>query len=310
MKKPIQQKQTEIAEKQNEISAPSAPSCSTLKATIMKTTHKPILLAAALVGGLALSSTTLFAQEAATDDNAAAELAKKLQNPVASLISVPVQNNFDFGAGPDGDGFQYKVNLQPVVPISLNEDWNLISRTILPYVYQEDVIGTSSQSGLADTVQSLFFSPKQPTSGGIIWGAGPVFQLPTATDDLLGEEKWGIGPTAVALKQQKGWTYGALANHVWSFAGDDSRADVNRTFLQPFVSYTTKTFTTLTLNTESAYDWERSQWTVPLNGMVSQLLKVGKQPIQLSLGARYYAEKPSDGPEWGLRFAVTFLFPK
>jgi len=271
---------------------------------------KPRTLPAALAA-LAFT-TTLVAQDAATDDAQAqaAELAKKLQNPVASLISVPVQNNFDFGAGPSDDGFQYKLNLQPVVPFSLNEDWNLISRTILPYVYQEDVIGTSNQSGLADTVQSLFFSPKQPTSGGLIWGAGPVFQLPTATDDLLGEEQWGIGPTAVALKQENGWTYGALVNHVWSFAGENSRVDVNRTFLQPFVSYTTKTFTTLTLNTESAYDLERSQWTVPLNAMVSQLLKVGKQPVQLSLGARYYAEKPSAGPDWGLRFAVTFLFPK
>ena len=141
----------------------------------------------------------------------AAELAKKLQNPIASLISVPIQNNFDWGAGPDGDGFQYKVNVQPVIPLTLSEDWNLITRTILPIVYQEDIVGTSSQSGLADTLESFFFSPVQTGQGGWIWGAGPVFLLPTATDDLLGAEKWGAGPTAVVLKQQKGWTYGALA---------------------------------------------------------------------------------------------------
>jgi hypothetical protein len=272
---------------------------------------KPKLKLLALVSALAFTTTTLSAQDAATDDKAAAaELAKKLSNPVAALISVPLQNNFDFGAGPNGDGFQYKVNVQPVIPISLNENWNLISRTIVPYIYQENIFGTSSQSGLSDIVQSLFFSPKAPTSGGWIWGAGPVLLLPTATDDLLGAEKWGAGPTAVLLKQQKGWTYGVLANHIWSFAGEGDRADVNATFLQPFVSFTTKKFTTFGLNTESTYDWDNSQWTVPLNASVSQLLKVGKQPIQLSLGARYYAEKPDGGPDWGLRFAVTFLFPK
>ena len=240
----------------------------------------------------------------------AAELAKQLQNPIASLISVPIQNNFDWGAGPAGDGFQYKVNVQPVVPFALSEDWNLITRTILPIVYQENIVGTSSQAGLADTLESLFFSPSKPTKGGWVWGAGPVFLLPTATDDLLGAEQWGAGPTAVVLKQQKGWTYGALANHIWSFAGESGRAEVNSTFLQPFVSYTTKTFTSFTLNTESTYDWQGQQWTVPMNIMVQQLIKIGKQPVAFQLGYRYYAEKPEDGPDWGLRFAVTFLFPK
>lgn len=240
----------------------------------------------------------------------AAALAKATLNPIASLISVPVQNNLDWGAGPNDDGFQYKLTVQPVIPISLSEDWNVISRTIVPYVYQENYVGTTSQSGLADTVQSLFFSPVKPGPGGWIWGAGPVLQIPTATDDLLGEEKWGAGPTAVVLKQQGHWTCGTLFNHVWSFAGEDGRADVNRTFLQPFVSYTTKTFTSFGLNTESVYDWERSQWTVPVNGFVQQLLKIGKQPIALQLGGRYYAEGPSGAPEWGLRFQVSFLFPK
>jgi hypothetical protein len=281
---------------------------------------------AALAGSLALTAfTPAQAQSSAPADAAsssggatgvddeqakAAALAKATLNPIASLISLPLQNNFDWGGGPNDDGFQYKLTVQPVIPISLNENWNVISRTILPYVYQENVIGTSSQSGLADTVQSLFFSPVNPTKSGWIWGAGPVFQLPTATDDLLGEEKWGAGPTVVVLKQQGPWTYGTLLNHVWSFAGESGRADVSRTFLQPFVSFTTKKFTTLGLNTESTYDWERSQWTVPLNGFLQQLVKVGKQPISLQLGGRYYADGPSDAPEWGLRFQVSFLFPK
>ena len=272
----------------------------------------PQLPAAALVCALAFATTgALFAQDAATDDKAAAaELAKKLSNPVASLISVPIQNNCDFGGGPNGDGFQYKVNIQPVVPISLNEKWNLISRSIIPVVYQENIVGTSSQAGLSDTVQSLFFSPKAPTSGGWIWGVGPALLLPTASDDLLGAEKWGAGPTAVLLKQQNGWTYGVLANHIWSYAGESSRADVNATFLQPFLTFTTPKQTTFTINTESTYDWANSQWTVPLNASVAQLVKLGKLPLQFQIGARYYAEKPANGPEWGLRFSVTFLFPK
>jgi hypothetical protein len=240
----------------------------------------------------------------------AVEMAKTLANPIGALISVPFQNNFDFDGGPADDGYQYKMNLQPIVPFTLNQDWLLISRTILPFVYQEDIVDTSSQSGLADTVQSFFVSPAKPTQGGWIWGAGPALLLPTATDDLLGAEKWGAGPTAVVLKQQNGWTYGALANHIWSFAGDSDRADVSATFLQPFLSFTTKKATTFTLNSESTYDWENEQWIAPVNVIVQQLVKIGNRPVAFALGARYYVDKPADGPDWGLRFAVILLFPR
>ena len=194
----------------------------------------------------------------------------------------------------------------------MNEDWNVISRTIVPIVWQNDIAGRSGdQFGLGDTTQSLFFSPKKPTSNGIIWGVGPVFLLPTATDDLLGGGKWGAGPTAVVLKQSGPWTYGALANHVWSFAGDDDRQDVNSTFLQPFISYTTKNAWTFALNTESTYNWQAEQWSVPINFTVAKLVKVDKQPIQLTAGIRYWAESPDNGPDgFGARLAITFLFPK
>jgi hypothetical protein len=237
-----------------------------------------------------------------------AELAKKLQNPVAALISVPIQNNWDFGIGP-ANAMKYTANIQPVVPISISDDWNLIIRTILPVIYAESPVnGGSNHSGLGDITQSFFLSPKAPV-GGWILGAGPVALWPTATDSALGAGKWGAGPTIVALQQQHGFTYGILANQIWSYAGWGSQ-NVNATFLQPFVSFTTKKFTTFAVNTESTYDWQGEQWTVPVNFMVQQLVKIGGHPVAFQVGYRYYADKPAGGPDWGLRFAVTFLFPK
>jgi hypothetical protein len=268
-----------------------------------------LLLAAALVSALALPTAALFAQEAPNDDKAAeAELAKKLQNPIASLVSVPIQNNWDFGIGPE-NAMKYTANIQPVIPLSISEDWNLITRTIMPVIYAEEPVkGFGNKFGLGDITQSFFLSPKEPVGGWIV-GAGPVALWPTETDSALGSGMWGAGPTVVALQQTHGFTYGVLANHIWSYAGWGPQ-NVNATFLQPFVGFTTKTFTTFTVNTESTYDWQGKQWTVPLNFMVQQLVKIGKQPIAFQVGYRYYADKPNGGPDWGLRFAITFLFPK
>jgi hypothetical protein len=239
-----------------------------------------------------------------------AELAQRLSNPISSLISVPFQYNFDNNIGPANDGTKNYINVQPVIPISLNQDWNMISRTIVPVVWQDEIFpGAGNQFGLSDTVQSLFFSPKRPNNG-IIWGVGPVVLLPTGTDTLLTTDKWGAGPTAVALTQQNGWTVGMLANHIWSFAGDENRADVNSTFLQPFVSYTTPDAWTFSLNTESTYDWTAEQWSVPLNFVITKLTKIGHQPISIGGGVRYWADAPDSGPEgWGARAVVTYLFP-
>ena len=260
-----------------------------------------LLMAPADTGGSAGTS--------AEDEKAQqAELAKQTLNPVASLISVPIQNNWDFGIGP-ADAMKYTANIQPVVPITLNKDLNLIVRTILPVIYAEaPAAGLKDHTGLGDITQSFFFSPKEPV-GGWILGAGPVMYYPAATDPALGAGKWGAGPTFVALQQAHGWTYGMLANQIWSYAGW-SHNTINASFVQPFASFTTKTFTSFTVNSEATYNWQVGEATVPLNFMVSQLLKVGKQPISLQLGYRYYAQRPLDVPDWGLRFAVTFLFPK
>jgi hypothetical protein len=238
-----------------------------------------------------------------------ADLANKLNNPVADLISVPFQFNYDTGFGPR-NGDKYTLNIQPVIPFSISDDWNLITRTIMPVIAQEALSDTiNGQDGLGDITQSFFFSPKQPIDGWII-GVGPAFLWPTATSHELGSGKWGVGPTAVFLRQDQGWTYGALVNHIWSYAGQSDRDEVNATFLQPFVAYTFPTATTLTLNTESTYDWTHKDWTVPINLVVSQVVRFGKLPVSFGLGGRYYADSPSGGPEWGLRFVVTLLFPR
>ena len=255
---------------------------------------------------------TMAVPLAAQSSDQAAELAKKLANPIASLVSVPLQyNNDSYGGALDGGRIQ-RLNVQPILPFSLNDDWNLITRTIVPLVDQSGFpAGDMNKSGVGDTTASQFFSPKAKTAGGWIWGAGPVEYLPTATDKALGGEKWGLGPTAVALKQTGPWTVGFLTNHIWSVAGDEDRNDINSTLVQPFFSYITKTKTTLGAATESTYDWRAGKWSVPLIASVSQLFKVGSQILQFQLAAKYWAEAPANGPTgWAFRSQLVFLFPK
>ena len=260
------------------------------------------------LGAMALA----LAAPARAQDDQAAELAKKLSNPVASLISVPLQYNHDEYGGANDGAVGQQTGHPAGHSVLAEQDWNLITRTLIPLVDQKDFpVAALNESGLGDITASFFFSPKSPTAGGWIWGAGPVFLLPTATKDALGTEKWGLGPTGVALKQSGPWTVGILAGHIWSVAGNDSRADVSATTLQPFFSYTTKTHTTIGAYTESAYDWKGEQWQVPLIVQAGQLFKVGPQIMQLAVAAKYWAEAPDNGPEgWGLRLQLTLLFPK
>ena len=225
------------------------------------------------------------------------DLSKKLANPISSLISLPIQANYDENFGVNDNGAIWRINVQPVIPVSISEDWNVISRTIVPIITQTDIPTGNNASGVGDILQSLFFSPKAPTSNGLTWGVGPAILFNSASENELGAEKWGLGPTGVVLKQEGPWTYGMLANHIESFAGNDNRTDISATFMQPFLSYVTSTKTTIGLNTESTYDWESSQWSVPINLTVMQLLKLGDQILQIGGGVRYTADSPDGAAE-------------
>ena len=235
-----------------------------------------------------------------------------MTNPIADLITVPIQVNYDQGIGPADDGTKIATNVQPVIPIKVNEDWNLITRTIVPIVHQEDIYpGAGSQFGLGDINLTLFFSPLKPSAGGMIWGAGPVFLLPTATDSLLGAKKWTAGPAGVVIMMRGPWTMGMLANHVWSYAGDNKRQDISNTFIQPFISYTWPSAWTVSAQSESNYNWKDKKWSVPINVSLSRLVRIGKLPVSLSGGMGYWAQSPANGPQdFRFRLQANIVLPK
>jgi hypothetical protein len=249
---------------------------------------------------LAMSEAPAFADDA--------DLAAKVANPLAKMISLPLQGNYDCCFGPSDAG-RYTLNVQPVIPVTLTEDLSLIIRTIIPTIYQDELApGMGNSFGLGDTTQSFFLAPS--LKNGWVFGAGPAMLWPTATESDLGGGLWGAGPTALLLKQGGGWTVGVLANQIWSYAGPETRGDYSKAFVQPFVSYTFPDTTAITLNTESTYDWEEKDWTVPINLGVSKIFKMGTQPVSLGVMGRYYAVTPEEGPDWGVRLTATFLFPE
>lgn len=241
----------------------------------------------------------------ATTDKAA--LAKQAQNPIASLISLPIQNNTGFNFGYD-NGIQNTTNIQPVYPVALGENWNLINRLVLPLIYQSaPVPEASSDFGLGDSVYTAFFSPSG--SGKWTWGVGPVVLIPTSTDTTyLGAGEWGLGAAAIALKTDGNWVYGTLISNVWSFEGG-----VNLLTFQPFVNYNLPNGWYLSTVPIITANWNASggdQWTVPLGGGVGKIAKIGKQPVNLQVQAFYHVARPSGAAEWSLRLQIQFLFPK
>lgn len=240
-------------------------------------------------------------------------LAKKLANPIASLISAPIQFNYDGGYG-SKDGEKAFANVQPVIPFKLTNEFSLVTRTILPVAWQDDVAGNSgSQFGLGDTLQSFFLVPNPVATsvGTVTYGGGPAINWPTSTDRLLGSGTLGIGPTGVVLAQKDAWTYGGLVNQIWGVAETrDSVPNLNSTFMQPFVAYTTKEAWTYTLDIESTYNWTASELSLPFNATVSKLTDIGGQKVQFQGGLRYWAVDSEASPEgFGGRVQITFLFP-
>jgi len=250
--------------------------------------------------------------EKAGESDDASELAKKTQNPVSDLISVPFQNNTTFNAGPDENKTVNVLNVQPVYPMALDEDWNLIIRTIFPLIYRPSFgYGTDEKYGLGDINQTFFFSPRKP--GKILWGVGPTVTYPSAFDDSLGSQQFSAGPAAVVLTMSGPWVGGALANHQWSVAGPRGREEVNQTLIQPFVNYNFKGGFYINSAPIITCDWSRDddhQWIVPMGAGVGKILRIGKLPVNVSVGGYYNVEAPKEAGDWTLRTQITFLFPK
>jgi hypothetical protein len=258
-----------------------------------------------------LASGSAIAQDA--DDDAAA-LAKAVQNPIASLVSVPFQWNINLETGPQ-EKTQHVLNIQPVLPFELSENLNLITRTIIPLSSQPAFgQGQSRVGGLGDIQFSAFFSPKKPGPGGWIWGAGPILQFNTASNDRLGQGVWGIGPTAVALKMTGPWVVGGLINNVWSFTEDSGRTDVNQMLIQPFINYNfaDKPGRYLTFAPIITANWKADddKWIVPLGMGIGQVMKIGKQPVNIQASAYYNVERPDNAAKYQIRLQIQLLFPK
>ncbi len=278
----------------------------TVAGTLHKT-HVTLRVGAVLTAltmiSLMLATTPLQAQEQS-------ELAKKTQNPVSDLISLPLQNNFTFDVGPDDD-LLWVLNVQPVIPVRAG-NWNLIHRPILPLIDQPALVpGQDDETGLGDLNYQLFVSPAK--AGKWVWGIGPSLVIPTASEDALGTEKWSLGPSFVALTMPGRWVIGGLVTQVWSFAGDDDREDVSEFLFQYFINYNFQRGWYVTSAPIITADWEApssQRWIVPFGGGFGKIARFGKQPVNLSFQIYYNVERPDVLGDWSARFQIQFLFPK
>jgi hypothetical protein len=265
----------------------------------------------ATIHALAVSATALLAAAPAHAELSAEELAKLAQNPVGNLISVPFQNNSNLNAGPD-KRTQNILNIQPVIPISVSDEWNIITRTIVPVISQPLPDGERT-NGIGDTVLTAFLSPAKP--GKWIWGTGPVLQIPTNSNSDLGNRNWGLGPSVVVLHLDKGdpWVYGVLANNIWSLSDSGTGGSYNNGLIQPFVNYNFPGGFYVTSAPIITVNWKADssqRWTVPLGGGVGKIFHLGRLPVNTQLSAYYNVVTPDDGPNWQIRAQVQFMFPK
>jgi hypothetical protein len=256
-----------------------------------------------------MASGFVRAQDKPSDEESEA-LAKKLSNPISDLVSVPFQFNWEQKVGPS-ELSRFILNVQPVIPFALNSDWNLIVRVIMPFVGQPPLVaGGQPDFGVGDMTTSFFFSPT--TKNGFTIGAGPAFVTPSSYQPTISSGKYSVGPTIVALQQSGPWTYGALWNQVWSFAGDRTRRSVNQMFLQPFLAYQATKTITLTVQSEMTADWNAptDTWTVPINFLIGKLSSFGVFPASYQLGAGVFPVHPAIGPSWKIRAAIVILLPR
>jgi len=235
-------------------------------------------------------------------------LARKLRNPVSSLINLPLVDNVDFGGGPNKNGVRSTLNIEPIIPFPVSPKWKLVSRLTMPIIDQQNVIPGTTQHGLGDTSERLLLSPAKANSLGVNWGAGPAFMVPTATNDHLGWSRWCTGPAGALNWHQGPWTASLQTYQLFSVAGEGTHI-INTMTIQPSVSYIFPTDTTLSLSSDSVFDWRSTQYTCPVNLTVYQLTKIGDVPVNLGAGLRYYVSRPMGAPEWGFRCSITLIFP-
>lgn len=245
---------------------------------------------------------------AAAEGTDVSSLSKDVQNPVSSLISVPLQFNFNFETGLY-DRSQFLLNFQPVIPFSLSRKWNLVMRSILPILVQP-VGPTDRDFGLGDLQVSLFFARSW---GVFTMGVGPIFLFPTATAETLGTEKFGLGPTAVIVVTPGPWVTGILLNNVWSVAGDPQRNEVNQALFQPFLNYNFSHGWSISTSSQIVADWTRpndKRWLIPIGAGFGKTFVAGKQAMNVGANFFYNVVRPDDGPDYQLRFNLTLLFPR
>ena len=236
------------------------------------------------------------------------DLAKASQNPVADMTSFPLQFNFNSGGALESRT-QLLLNIQPVMPLPLDEHWTLIARTVVPYVNTPLPDG-SRETGIADIQAQLFFTPRVP--GKVVWGFGPILSVPSATNDAARTGQWALGPTGVALVTKGRWVVGVLANQLWRIGGDNNGADISQLLLQPFINFNIPKGWSISTAPVITANWsadDGDEWTVPLGIGVGKITAIGRQPV--SIGMQYYhnVERPDQGAANQVRFVFSPLFP-